>query len=167
MSMCFREASTECKTCPFSSSCQPLAEKQLAMLRAELGIVAKEPRKAPVAAKPASTVSPKVMELTGGLPKKVAAWVAYIDQAGIKVVEGLTKGANPFQGRRPQFLSIACHLLLKRPQGVTRDMLNQAFMHALKWQADTAQSHVTQTRQILAALGATEDVDGLMKLRTE
>jgi hypothetical protein len=163
MSMCYREGTSECGTCPFAATCKPLAEQQLTMLRAELGIVA------PVQKKPVETpkplIPPAVLELTNGLPKKVVAWVAYIEREGIKVTEALTKGENPFKGRRPTFLAIACHVLLKRPDGINRDLLSQAFLHKLDWSAETAAAHVTQTRQILKALGAIDEVDGLIRLR--
>jgi len=35
MSMCFREGTAECSTCPFAASCKPRAEDQAAMLRRE------------------------------------------------------------------------------------------------------------------------------------
>ncbi|WP_448035165.1 hypothetical protein [Bradyrhizobium liaoningense] len=37
MSMCYREGTPECSTCPFAASCGPLAARQLAMLRADGG----------------------------------------------------------------------------------------------------------------------------------
>jgi hypothetical protein len=161
MSMCYREGTAECGTCPFAASCKPLAEQQLAMLRAELGVVApkrKTVEKHEVVAKP-------VMAYTNGLPKKVAAWIEYIEREGIKVTEALTKGENPFRGKRPPFLAIACHLLLKLPNGVSRDLLTQCFQEKLSWSPETTTAHVTQVRQILAALGAVDEVDGLMRLR--
>ncbi|MCK1543301.1 hypothetical protein IVB12_15405 [Bradyrhizobium sp. 179] len=160
MSMCFREGTAECSTCPFAASCKPRAEAQLAMLRAELGVVVPERKAAPKPAAPGP-----VMELTNGLPKKVAAWIAYIEREGIKINEALTKGENPFRGKRPAFLAIACHLLLKLPQGVSRDLLTQCFRDKLSWSAETTAAHVTQARQILAHVGAIEEVDGMIKLR--
>jgi hypothetical protein len=163
MGMLFRDGSAECSTCPFAASCKPIGEQQLAMLRAELGVVVRErPAPEPVReARPGSAV----MTLTDGLPKKVAAWIGYIEREGIKVNEALASQTNPFTGKRPNFLNIACQLLLKCPKGVNRDMLSYAFTTKLNWSKETASSHITQTKQILAALGAIDDVDGLMQLR--
>src|SRR5690349_4460184 len=107
MSMCFREGSTECSTCPFAASCKPAAEAQLEMMRRELGVVAPKRKELP---KSQPSAAGPTMQLTNGLPKKVAAWLDYIDREGIKINEALTKGENPFRGKRPAFLSIACHL---------------------------------------------------------
>ncbi len=167
MSMCYKEGSAECGTCPFASSCKPLCEQQLVMLRAEFGIVVPKSKTQRPAAQPALAVPADVMALTDGLPKKVAAWIHYIEREGIKVTETLMKGENPFTGRRPTFLNIACLLLLKKPAGVSRDLLRQCFMAKLSWSDETAASHITQTRQILCALGAVDDIDGMIKLRVE
>jgi hypothetical protein len=134
------------------------------MLRAELGVVVPERKQAEKPAQAAAIVPPK-MEYTNGLPKKVAAWIAYIEREGIKVTEGLTKGENPFKGKRPSFLAIACHLLLKLPEGVNRDLLTRSFQQKLSWSPDTTAAHVTQARQILMAIGAVDDIDGILKLR--
>jgi hypothetical protein len=165
MSMCYRDGTAECGTCPFAASCKPLAEQQLAMLRAELGVVMPEHKSAEKPLKIAALASPAVMELTNGLPKKVAAWIAYIEREGIKVTEALTKGENPFRGKRPPFMAITCHLLLKLPQGVSRDLLARCLQEKLSWSAETTAAHVTQVRQILTALGAIDEVDGMIKLR--
>jgi hypothetical protein len=165
MSMCFREETAECSTCPFASSCGPLAAAQLAMLRAELGVVIPERKTAPKPRPATPGVPAAVMELTNGLPKKVAAWITYLEREGIKVTEALAKGENPFKGKRPAFMAIACHLLLKLPQGVSRDLLNQCFREKLSWSAETTAAHVTQARQILIAIGAVDEVDGMIKLR--
>lgn len=165
MSMCFKDGSTECSTCPFASSCKPLCEQQLAALRAELGIVVPVVKSQRPAA-PKQHMTSALMELTDGLPKKVAAWILYIEREGIKVTEALSKGQNPFAGRRPAFLNVACALLLKRPQGIDRAIMEYAFCTKLQWKAETAASHITQARQILTALGAADEVDGMLKLRT-
>lgn len=165
MSMCYKEGSTECDTCPFASSCKPACEQQLATLRAEFGIVAPEVKSQRPVQKVTQSVPADTMTLTNGLPKKIAAWISYIEREGIKVVETLTKGENPFAGRRPTFLNIACLLLLKKPEGVSRDLLRQCFMQKLSWSDETAASHITQTRQILSALGAIDEVDGMIRLR--
>lgn len=166
MGMLFKEGSAECSTCPFAAACKPLGERQLAMLRAELGIkpqAAQRPAGADSASPP--LVTPATMTLTDGLPKKVAAWIDYIERAGISVTESLARGENPFAGKRPHFLNIACLLLLKMPGGISRDTLSYAFTTKLNWGAETAASHITQTRQILEALGAAESVDGMLRLR--
>lgn len=163
MSMLYSEGSAECSTCPFATTCKPLGEQQLAMLRAELGIVV--PVRKTVAVQPKPEIPQRILELTNGLPKKVAAWVYYIEKSGIKVTESLAQGRNPFQGKRPDFLNIACLLLLKCPQGVPRETMRYAFMSKLSWTPETATSHVTQTKQILGALGAADDLDGLLKMR--
>lgn len=163
MSMCFREGSTECSTCPFAASCKPAAEAQLAMVRAELGVIV--PKRKEIQ-KPQPGAAGATMQLTNGLPKKVAAWLGYIEREGIKINEALARHENPFRGKRPAFLAIACHLLLKLPQGVSRDLLTQCFCEKLNWSTETTAAHITQTRQILAHVGAIEEVDGMIKLRT-
>jgi hypothetical protein len=163
MSMCFKEGSTECGTCPFAATCKPLGEQQLAMMRAELGI--KPPVVKPREVRPAR-VSPG-MQMSVGLPKKVAAWVDYIEKAQISVTEALRNRVNPFIGRRPQFLTVACHLLLNCEAGVSRQTLKYAFMKKLNWSEDTTEAHITQTRQILTAVGAIDSVDGVMRLRAQ
>lgn len=160
LAMTYRATARECAVCPFANACAPLAESNLIALRAELGIVTP-----PSAADRKGVARDK--DATPTLPKKVAAHIERLNRVGIKVAEALASGENPFSvNQRPAFLRIACHLLLKLKQGVSRDLLIQCFMQRLQHAPETAAAHAKQTVQILEAIGVARERDGLLQLRT-
>lgn len=161
MGTLFKEGSNECSTCPFGSTCGPLAEAQLLRIRAELGISPPKAKRVKSVIK-APSVNPAVFALN--LPKKVRELMGRIEGAGIKVTEALARRENPF-ATKPQFLRVTCHLLLKLPGGFERDLLRTCFMTKLNWSKGTADAHVIQAVQVLKALGAAEEVNGSLRLR--
>jgi hypothetical protein len=160
--MMYEASARECAACPFASACGPLAQKDLATLRAELGIV-------PPTAVTKATLTRKALAATGllanpAMPKKVAAHIERLDRLGIKVTPALAEGKNPFAGKKPLFLRIACHLLLTAKDGFTRDQLVMCFTHKLLHTPDTAQAHAKQAVQILEALGAARELNGKIEM---
>lgn len=160
LAMTYRESARECAACPFASACAPLAESNLATLRAELGIVL-----SPSAIKKKLAASIKD-SAPPALPVKVVAHIARLDRLGIKLAPALARGENPFEvNQRPAFLRIACHLLLKLKDGVSRDLLAQCFRQRLEHSPDTAAAHAKQTFQILEAVGVARERNGLLQLQ--
>lgn len=151
----FNPDASECRFCIFAIECEPLSTARRTALRAKHGIVDR-PRTAKKSSVGAS--------LDSELPKKVAALKATIDRAGIRVVEALAAGINPFE-RKPAFLRLTCHLLLRLPDGFNRTILRTALTSKLNWTEGTAAAHATQAFQVLGAFGVTEEIDGKLRLR--
>jgi hypothetical protein len=166
LAMTYEEAARECMACPFASACKPLAEANLVTLRAELGIEAAKP-KATIKEKPAAVavVNPTVL-VDGPTPKKVITHIERLDRLRIAITPALARGENPFKPSHKQtFLRIACHLLLKVRAGITRDFLVQCFVQKLGHSQKTAESHALQAVQILTAVGAAHETNGLFQLK--
>jgi hypothetical protein len=161
ISLLYREGSNECKTCPFAAQCEPMALTQLASLRAELGIKVATVKKAAPSASP--TAAPA---LSNRLPDKVQELVERVEKAGIKVIDALSRGVNPFP---PQFafMRVACHLLLKakeRQQFVPRQIFAETFMATLHVSRGTADAYEMQAIRALKAIGAISESNGKMRL---
>lgn len=156
----YKAEANECRVCPFQERCGPLAAERLAALRLKLGIVEKRP----VVAKSTVRPAPAKPQTSMALPKKVEELMVRIERAGIKVTETLARGENPFQSK-PFFMRIACHLLLRIPAGISRDQLKSALMSKLDWGDGTAAAHALQAVQLLEALGAAKEEDGILRLR--
>lgn len=162
LGLLYKAASTECSTCPFAAQCAPIAEAQLVKMRADLGIL---PVPAGKSAAPDPTATKGVFAT--GLPIKVQQLVDAIERAGIKVNETLARHENPF-GMKFPFMRIACHILLRRKEqnaGTTRMELTQAFCSTLKVEKGTADAYVIHAAKALAAIGAADEVNGVLKLR--
>jgi len=156
----YRIASLECSTCPFATQCGPVAELQLARLRAEMGIMVPLAR----AATAASPTAGKPL-FSAKLPGKVQELVDKIERAGIKVCEALARGSNPFSQAFPM-MYVTCHLLIKRQaQGVTRQELAHSFKLTMKICQGTADAYVLQAIQALKAIGAAEEKGGYLRVR--
>lgn len=157
----YRETSTECTTCPFAVQCGPVAQAQLAALRAELGIKVATPR-----AKIVSTpVSPATRVYSKKLPPKVIELLNAIDTAGIRVGEALKNGLNPFTVKFP-FLRIACHLLMRRQgKGISRDEMRHAFETTLKVGRGTADAYALQASIALRAIGVANERESVLYLK--
>lgn len=148
--MTYKATARECRECPFVASCAPLSERRLAELRRKLGIVL--PFRRPSDLKEISV--------------KAQALVNKIRQRNIAVVEVLRNGVNPFgAGEGFTFLRVTCHLLLRFPQGITRETLRDALMRKLKWTHGTATAHVVQAVQALTSLNAIVESHGRIKLK--
>lgn len=167
MGLIFRSDARECQSCPFAGSCGPIAAQALIELRAELGVHIKLPKPKAVvkAAEPVRAPVPAEI-LTSDMPKKVEALLQAISTAGIRVTEALRKGTNPFI-KSPAFMKVACHLLLRVPNGFSRSALESAFMTHFHWNAGTAAAHALQSFQALTALGAADECNGILKLRKD
>jgi hypothetical protein len=157
----YREGSQECSSCPFAAQCQPLHEERLASLRERLGIKNVAPRK-PMANRTHIEHLLSAAEMT--LPKKVVDLITRIDKAGIKVTESLREGKNPFE-TTPRFMRVVCHVLLHLPGGINRRTLTTALARKLEWTEGTASAHAAQAAHALVALGAAEEIDGILKLK--
>ncbi len=152
--LCFQAGSPECSSCPFQGACQPAAQRRTQELRTLLGLALKEPRlKKPIM----PPVAPDAAQRT--LPKKVEELLGRIERAGIRVTDSLNAGLNPF-AKGPTFLKMACHLLLRMPEGFTRQQLQQGLMTKLAWTQATANAHATQACQLLIAVGAAKLING-------
>lgn len=164
LAMTYREKARECSACPFATECAPRAARNLAILREELGIA--EPAPVLVEKLVAKTVSGAVF--VEPMPKKVAAHIERLDRLGIKVSPALERGENPIdKDKGPQFLRVACHLLLKVKAGFSRDLLVQCFMEKLKHTPATAAAHAKQTVQIFEALGVAHEHNGLIQMKAQ
>lgn len=164
LAMTYRDDARECGACPFASACAPLAAENLAILRAELGI--KEP--APKPAKPAKPISKVAIAATlanPAIPKKVLTQLDRAERNGIVIMAALARGENPFKGKKPAFLNIACHLLLRIKAGISREVLVQCFEQKLGHSHLTAVSHAKQAVQVLEAVGAAQELNGLITLK--
>jgi hypothetical protein len=135
----FDAAAAVCGACPFVGRCGPEGAQRLAASRERLGLVP-----------PPSNELRSLMQA--------------IECAGINVVEALRCGQNPFQ-RNPQFLRIACHLLLRKQDGVSRDVLARVFEQRLGWSGSKARQHALVTMQFMQAVGATFEFQDAMYVR--
>lgn len=156
----YREASSECRTCPFAAQCGPTAAQQLHRLRAELGITGSQ-LKAKLPKQQVEIGSTALVEI---VPKKVQELLDRFEYHGIRITESLAKRENPFK-QSPFFMKVACHMLLKSPHGFSKSFLKMAFMQKLNHTEGTAASHVSQVFQIMKAVGACEEVNGMLKLK--
>jgi hypothetical protein len=163
LAMTYREGARECSACPFASACAPLAAENLTILRAELGI------NVPVLAVDVAKSHAKVAKadtLIDFVPKKVEAQLARAERLKIQITPALERSENPFKGKKPRFLEVAFHVLLKKiGVGVSREMLVACFMRSLGYSKQTAESHAKQTVQILEAVGAGQESNGIITLR--
>lgn len=159
--LAFKDDAAECRGCPFARNCKPVAEESLARLRAELGIKAPKPPQ-PRIVQSAHPMGEQPAAL--GMSMKAKDMMGRIERAGVLVSKALREGRNPFT-KKPAFLLIACHLLLKLPQGLDRQLLKTALMQKLNWTDNSASSHVAQVFQLLPALGACVEIDGFLHIR--
>lgn len=155
--MTFSEDAAECRGCIFASKCAPLSNERRQAMRARLGL---DPEPTPK-----RTVRARGAEMTGGLPKKVAALLERFEQAGIKITDALRANRNPFEEHRPVFMRLTCHLLLRLPDGFSRMNLMTAFQRKLNWSEGTASAHVSQAIAVLTALDLIENLNGTIKLK--
>ena len=160
LAMTYRAGARECSICPFASACAPLAAENLAILRAELSIPTPAPLPPVV---PVAKVKNGEVLVAGPLPKKVEAQLERAERLRIKIT--LARGENPFAGKKPAFLAVAFHVLLKMKAGVSRDTLVACFMSKLGHNQKTAVAHVRQTVLFLEAVGAGHEHNGMIKLR--
>jgi hypothetical protein len=159
----FGERHPECQNCPFARECEPEHAQALARLRDQLGIVVKTPKTVKVKyVAPVITGAISSSDMT--LPKKVEELLTRLDRAGVRVTEAFWRGENPFD-RRFEFLRITAHLLLRMPQGITREMLMVGLERKLNWSRGTAAAHATQAFQALRALGVAEDLNGRLTIK--
>lgn len=157
----FRKEDMVCRACMFSAQCEPVHIDSKNMLRERFGIIVKEPRrKKEVEIDLNQTADPARLSL----PKKVFELMERVDRGGFDILAKLSRGENPFDGRLP-FLAVACHLLLKMKEPVTRDLLTAALVHQFKWKENTAESHSRMSIQLLEHVGAVECSNGMMKLK--
>jgi len=145
----YKAKAKECAECVFGSACGPSATARLAVLRDHYGV------------KPATPVIIRPVE---ELPKKSQQIVDRIKSTGADLGQMMLAGRNPFKSK-PQFLKLACHLLIAIPGGVSRDNLRYAFKSKLNWTDGTAAAHVLQATQVLCALGAAIETNGLITLK--
>jgi len=99
------------------------------------------------------------------VPKKVEDLLGRIERRNIYVRDTLLRGVNPFASGKPQFLFVACELLLRSKTGVTKEILTEALIRKLHWTRESAAAHALQATQALRALGATIEENGRTKLK--
>jgi hypothetical protein len=158
----YNPAGMECKSCAFAADCSVISVARTNRLRAELGLAVDKPKtvKKPAASAPVSSASPT---MTASLPKKVQDLLGRIERSGVKVAETLAKGENPFP--TIGFLKLTAHVLLKRPEGVDRQMLRTCLEHKFGWGEASAAPHATQAFQVLIALGVATETNGRLVLK--
>lgn len=160
--MSYRAGTPECDSCPFRELCEPQSVQRTSALRASLGIVAKTTGTPKVKARAPKAEPAAAMGMS--LPRKVVDLIGRFERTGIRVTETLAAGKNPFV-ETPAFMRVVCHILLSKPQGVSRRYLTAALMHRFGWRENTATPHATQAVQALCALGAATESDGIVALR--
>ncbi len=151
----FKGDAPECATCSFAAACGPRSHAQLEKLREKFGIVVPRPAGAKTRAKP---------EKNFYMPVKVAAVLERVARSGVDVIGDVARNVNPFS-QGPNFLALACHLMLKREVGVPRDMLITAMETQFNWTRATAAAHALQAVQALVALGVADEIDGSLVKR--
>ena len=152
----YRATGAECSTCLFMQQCAPQSIQRRALLHKEYGIQERKPAKQTV----------RFDEATMTLPKKVADLAGRIMRAGLDVAGDMRAGRNPF-AQRPAFLKIVCHILIALPLGASRKQLVYALQTKLGWKPETAAAHTLQAVQLLMALGAVRDIDGMITIRRD
>lgn len=155
--MTFSEEAAECRGCIFAGKCAPQSHERRQAMRVRLGL---EPEPAPK-----RITQKRTAEMTGGLPKKVAALLERFEKTGIKITDALRANRNPFEDQRPVFMRLTCHLLLRLPDGFSRMNLMTAFQRKLNWSEGTASAHVSQAIAVLTALDLIENLNGTIKLK--
>lgn len=155
--MC-RPGTAECDSCIFVARCAPLSEVKRATLHEKFGVVAK----APAPKKPRAPKKPKVEKPVMVSPA-AQTLVERIEGAGLAVGDSLRQGVNPFN--KPAFLKVACHLLLKRPEGLDPELLAAAFIHKLDCDPPRAAAQSVLAIEALTALGAIENHNSRLRVR--
>lgn len=157
----YKAESAECSSCKFAELCGPRSIERTNRIREELGLNAK----------PAKAAVPKIKKtephnpLFTGLPVKVVDLLRRFERAGIRLTDNLRNGTNPIPKDSVGFMRVACHLLLKRPEGLDRRYLRSAFMQHFGWTEGTAAAHAAQACQVLVAVGAVSESNGVIQLR--
>lgn len=154
--MCIPE-SAECSTCVFVASCAPVSLAKRQALHARFGIIAKAPVK---------KVKPITQVVKGPVlvSKAAQSLIGSIERADLKVATLLRAGTNPFV-KTPQFMRVSCHLLLRIANGVDRNTLVTAFMSKLNLLREDAMRRSAIAFEVLAALGAAEEINGRLVLK--
>jgi hypothetical protein len=150
---------TECRSCMFANQCGPLSYEALCRLRKHLGKKPPEPFKqidADDAIKDSKALA---------VPRKINDHLERWERRGMAIAPALRAGKNPFSGKKPQWMSVACDALLAFQTGVTREMLTTALASNLQWTQETAAAHARHATQALKALGAIDETNGRITLR--
>jgi hypothetical protein len=160
----YRASASECSTCVFASRCAPLSATRLAGVRAKLGI--KLPKSG---TRQGQVTSPVKKEAGTGmaLPQKVQELMERVERAGIKITEALRAGKNPFAGNDAfKLLRVTCAvLLIRQTSGIERSTLQAQMAKAFNWKDGTASAQMGQTIQLLEAVGAITNVNGILMLK--
>lgn len=157
----YEEGAAECRTCPFAEGCAPLSKASLERIQLKLGIIKPAPQ--PAQAVPSQPLL-KQSVLTARLPKKVVEFLERFERQGIRITEALNRRENPFMKSSAPF-RIACHLLIKMPNGIDSGLLATALQLKLAWTKESSDAYARLVFQTLEAAGATVVKDGKTMIR--
>lgn len=156
----YEEGAPECVGCQFAKECAPLSKASLERIHAKFGIKPRVPKKAPPKANPPVRRS----VFSDRWPKKVMDVVERLEKSGVKITEALRNGRNPFVSKPKPFL-IACHMLIKTNKGIQEPMLTEALRTKLAYTPESAKDTARLVLQVLEAIGATVETDGIIMIR--
>lgn len=156
----YNPVGTECMSCIFADQCAPVSYEALCTLRKRLG------KKAPAPFKPRQDPNMVNAKCVDGLavPRKIDDHLSRWERRGLRVAPALKAGKNPFDGKKPRWMAVACDVVLQH-RTVTRDQLATAFVDNLNWTQETAAAHARSASQALTACGAAVETDGRLTLR--
>lgn len=153
--LAFQADDVICRNCVFSSQCEPVHSVAKTELRKRFGVTVRETKK---------TMADKFAGSTETvLPSKTQMILDRIDNSNFDIVGKLNRGENPF-GSSMRFLTVACHLLLRRPF-ITQEHITAGCVYSLKCQRSTAEAYSRIAIQILSHVGAIESNDGMMTIK--
>jgi len=153
--LAYKDNDSVCGSCIFSAECRPLHFANKQALQERFGLTP---------ARPART-APASVENAVPLPKKVRELLQRISKSGIQVSERLARGENPFDGTAMNYMKVVCHLLLRYPGPLDRELIATAFTTKLAWRPDTAEAHARMAIQALTHLGVVNNQEGSIVLR--
>lgn len=162
VSFCY-ETTELCGRCRQNSACKQVAITELEAIsstvnverlllkiagRVEVGPVSKR-RSEPVEEK---TIDSLQHDLLVTMPKKPAEIARRLFVRGIDLKSELQYGRNPYSRFRPEFMKIACDLVLQQG-GFTRSQLQGALMNSDKIGTSSVQSYSAISCSVLLNLG--------------
>ena len=155
--LAYKDDEIVCRACTFRTACLPVHLENRLALQLRMGLKPKAAAKPAVEAK---SSDPARLSL----PVKVVDLLNRLDNGNFDIIGKMKRGENPLASGFP-FMKIVCHLLMRYPGALNRQMLSSAFVSKLKWQENTAEAHARMAIQVLTHIGAVDNVDGNITLR--
>jgi hypothetical protein len=157
----FNPKAGECRSCEFFHECAPRAYAALCDLRKALGKKPPPPYSPPGVDVETAIAAPTAL----AVPRKIDNYLVTWEKKDLQICPALKAGVNPFTGKTQRWMAIACHLLLRDKNGISREQLALAFKTKLDWTQETATAHARYAAQALTACGAATETNGRLTLR--